>query len=47
MEPGMQDLKFAAQEKVSADHNVIDDAIHENADVNPTSLQQFEFLVFG
>ncbi|CAI7646188.1 unnamed protein product [Penicillium pancosmium] len=32
MEPGMQDLKFAAQEKVSPDHNVIDDAIHENAD---------------
>ena len=33
MEPGMQDLKFAAQEKVSPDHDVIDDAINENADV--------------
>ncbi|KAJ5112381.1 hypothetical protein N7532_000426, partial [Penicillium argentinense] len=32
MEPGMQDLKFAAQEKVSSDHDVIDDAIRENAD---------------
>ncbi|KAF7717324.1 Uncharacterized protein PECH_002018 [Penicillium ucsense] len=32
MTPGMQDLSFAAKEKVTCDHDVIDDAIRENAD---------------
>ncbi|KAJ6135772.1 hypothetical protein N7512_000932 [Penicillium capsulatum] len=32
MGPGMQDLRYAAQEKVTSDHDVIDDAIRENAD---------------
>ncbi|KAJ5485092.1 hypothetical protein N7539_005080 [Penicillium diatomitis] len=32
MTPGMQDLSFAAKEKVTSDHDVIDDAIRENAD---------------
>ncbi|EPS28779.1 hypothetical protein PDE_03725 [Penicillium oxalicum 114-2] len=32
MTPGMQDLSFAAKEKVTPDHDVIDDAIRENAD---------------
>ncbi|KAJ5094762.1 hypothetical protein N7456_010623 [Penicillium angulare] len=31
-EPGMKDLHFAAKEKVTEDHEVIDDAIRENAD---------------
>ncbi|EKV09423.1 Octicosapeptide/Phox/Bem1p [Penicillium digitatum] len=30
--PGMQDLEYAAKEKVTPDHDVIDDAIRENAD---------------
>jgi len=33
MNPGIQDLEYAAKEKVTADHDVIDDAIRENADV--------------
>ncbi|KAJ5368452.1 uncharacterized protein N7496_008212 [Penicillium cataractarum] len=32
MIPGMQDLSYAAKEKVTSDHDVIDDAIRENAD---------------
>ncbi|KAJ5731718.1 uncharacterized protein N7483_006226 [Penicillium malachiteum] len=32
MDPGMKDLQFAAKEKVTEDHDVIDDAIRENAD---------------
>lgn len=45
MEPGMQDLKFAAQEKVSPDHDVIDDAINENADVSIHRLSTFKDFV--
>ncbi|KAL4927692.1 putative PB1 domain protein [Aspergillus undulatus] len=30
--PGMQDLEYAAKEKVTPDHNVIDDAIRERAE---------------
>lgn len=30
---GMKDLGFAVKEKVKPDHDVIDDAIRENADV--------------
>ena len=33
MELGMKDLEFAAKEKQVEDHNVIDDAIREQADV--------------
>jgi hypothetical protein len=33
MGPGIQDLEYAAKEKVTPDHDVIDDAIRENADV--------------
>lgn len=33
MELGMKDLEFAAKEKQVEDHNVIDDAIQEQADV--------------
>ncbi|CRL18627.1 Octicosapeptide/Phox/Bem1p [Penicillium camemberti] len=32
MNPGIQDLEYAAKEKVTPDHDVIDDAIRENAD---------------
>ncbi|KGO77053.1 Tetratricopeptide-like helical [Penicillium italicum] len=32
MSPGIQDLEYAAKEKVTPDHDVIDDAIRENAD---------------
>ena len=34
IEPGMQDLEYAAKEKVTVDHDVIDDAIREHADVS-------------
>lgn len=33
MEPGMQDLQYAAKEKVTRDHDVIDEAIRERAEV--------------
>ncbi|KAJ5133494.1 hypothetical protein N7476_003280 [Penicillium atrosanguineum] len=32
MGPGMQDLEYAGKEKVTTDHEVIDDAIRENAE---------------
>ncbi|KAL1975788.1 hypothetical protein VTN31DRAFT_4180 [Thermomyces dupontii] len=32
MEPGMQDLQYAAKEKVTRDHDVIDEAIRERAE---------------
>ncbi|OKL62450.1 hypothetical protein UA08_02577 [Talaromyces atroroseus] len=32
MQPGMQDLQFASKEKVTADHDVIDEAIREQAE---------------
>ncbi|OJJ46597.1 hypothetical protein ASPZODRAFT_66568, partial [Penicilliopsis zonata CBS 506.65] len=32
MGPGIQDLEYAVKEKVTPDHNVIDDAIRENAE---------------
>ena len=31
--PGLQDLEYAAKEKVTPDHNVIDEAIKEKAEV--------------
>ena len=34
MEAGMQDLNYAAKEKVVEDHNVIDEAIREQAEVS-------------
>lgn len=36
-EAGMQDLDYAVKEKVVEDHNVIDDAIQEEADVSHSS----------
>ena len=33
MDAGMQDLSYAVKEKVVEDHNVIDDAIREQAEV--------------
>lgn len=32
--PGMQDLEFASKEKVTPDHDVINDAIRERAEVS-------------
>ncbi|KAJ5447037.1 Tetratricopeptide-like helical [Penicillium cf. griseofulvum] len=32
MGPGIQDIEYAAKEKVTSDHDVIDDALRENAD---------------
>jgi hypothetical protein len=36
-EPGMQDLDYASKEKVVEDHNVIDEAIREEAEVRHQS----------
>ena len=36
MEAGMADLGFAVKEKVTPDHDVIDEAIREEAEVGPT-----------
>lgn len=33
VEPGVKDMQFAAREKVTEDHDVIEDAIRENAEV--------------
>jgi len=33
LEPGLQDLSYAAKEKVVPDHDVIDEAIREQAEV--------------
>ena len=38
-EAGMQDLSYAVKEKVVEDHNVIDEAIDEEAEVSHTLLQ--------
>lgn len=35
---GMQDLSFAVKEKVVPDHDVIDEAIREEAEVSFSSL---------
>jgi hypothetical protein len=43
MVPGLQDLSYAAKEKVTSDHDVIDDAIRENADVWHPTLSAFFF----
>ena len=37
-EAGMQDFMFAVKEKVVEDHNVIDDAIREEAEVSPDGI---------
>lgn len=37
-EEGMKDLEFAAKEKLEPEHDVIDDAIKDNADVRGTRL---------
>lgn len=38
-EAGMQDFGYAVKEKQVEDHNVIDDAIRENAEVCFSKLQ--------
>lgn len=38
-EAGMQDLEYASKEKVKPDHEVIDEAIKENAEVGHPSPQ--------
>lgn len=38
MESGLQDLQFASKEKVTPDHDVIDEAIREQAEVQPSSF---------
>lgn len=43
-EAGMQDLQYAAKEKVVEDHNVIDDAIRDEAKVRPTFFFFFSFV---
>jgi hypothetical protein len=40
MESGMQDLQYAVKEKVVEDHNVIDDAIRDEAKVCVGSMHQ-------
>lgn len=40
MEEGMKDLEFAAKEKQVEDHNVIDEAINEKAEVSGAFLLQ-------
>lgn len=37
MGPGVQDLEFAAREKVTPDHDVINDAVRERAQVCPAA----------
>jgi hypothetical protein len=44
MEQGMQDLQYAAKEKQSTEHDVIDEAIRDNAAVRPR--QASRLLIF-
>jgi hypothetical protein len=44
MEAGMQDLQYAVKEKVVEDHNVIDDAIRDEAKVSAQLFIRFPFL---
>lgn len=39
--PGMQDIEFASKEKVTPDHDVINDAIRERAEVSASRVQVF------
>lgn len=41
-EAGMQDFSFAVKEKVVEDHNVIDDAIREEAEVSSYNLMTYK-----
>jgi hypothetical protein len=43
-EAGMQDFSFAVKEKVVEDHNVIDDAIREEAEVGSTRRDSGQWL---
>jgi hypothetical protein len=45
-EAGMQDFSFAVKEKVVEDHNVIDDAIREEAEVRFTRRDSRQRLIF-
>lgn len=42
-EAGMQDLAYAAKEKVVEDHNVIDEAIKENAEVSALCFSKSDY----
>ena len=44
-EAGMQDFSFAVKEKVVDDHNVIDDAIREEAEVGSTGRDSWRMLM--
>lgn len=46
IEAGMQDLMFAAKEKVVPDHDVIDEAIKEQAEVCTSASLMKEILTF-
>lgn len=43
IEAGMQDLSYAAKEKVVEDHNVIDEAIKENAEVSASRISKLYY----
>jgi tetratricopeptide (TPR) repeat protein len=43
-EAGMQDFSFAVKEKVVEDHNVIDEAIREEAEVRPWTRDEIDYL---
>lgn len=43
MEAGLQDLQYAVKEKVVEDHNVIDDAIRDEAKVWPSPDRHVDF----
>ncbi|KAJ5646254.1 hypothetical protein N7490_002626 [Penicillium lividum] len=45
IEPGMKDMQFAAREKVTEDHDVIEDAIRENADTENQGYTVFSIPV--
>jgi tetratricopeptide (TPR) repeat protein len=44
MQQGLQDLQFASKEKVTADHDVIDEAIREQAEVPLRSYKLIEYI---
>lgn len=44
-EPGMRDLVYASQEKLTADHGVIDEAIRENAEACPSTFARIVWYI--
>ena len=47
IEAGLGDLSYAAKEKVTADHDVIDDAIKEEAQVSPLQTHSAPDLILN